>query len=227
MSAGILVVGEHGSTQIDENNFNFSCVAKGTVNMPAATVSSNGLWAMASVTLTLNGTFPLLFINPKNTAAAVARVTSSGTTHTFTIRGGLNDVGQPTADSFSWFLFDWPPAPGLHGAGFQVFNGNGQCTFDSDYPPMRIAGVLQVPTNRNDTVLSLPAGDYACCLGQGRLTRTPNPTTGSATLIDVFKITPTEVRLSQKYLLFGGLGNGTTYTNGGGGQALIIDASRL
>ncbi|WP_426106351.1 hypothetical protein [Massilia sp. TSP1-1-2] len=227
MPAGFQVIGEHGSTQIDDTYFNFACVAKGTINMPASANSSVNLYGLTPVTLTMDGTYPMLFIAPKNTVACVSRVAATGASHEFTIHGGLTEAGQPLAESFSWFLFDRPPPPVLHGSGLQVFNAAAQCTFDSNYPPMRIAGLLTVPTGLADASMTLASGDYACGLGQGRRGRTPNNVTTGATLIDAFKITPTQVKLSLKYLLFGGPSNGSTYTNGGGGQALVIDVSRL
>jgi hypothetical protein len=226
MTAGFQIFGDNGNTQIDENYFNFACVAKGTINMPATVPDSNGYKAVQSVYLTIDADYPMLFLNPKSTMAAVQRVKTTGRSHEFRIVGGMTEGSVPQAESFSWFLFDKPPAPPANGSGIQVFNDAGQCVFDSNYPPMRFMDIITVPTNSSTGSWTYPPGDYALTLGQGRRFRVAYPVANQAGVMDVFTVGSTEVRMKPEYYQFGGPGN-SSQVCGGGGKGILIDVSRL
>lgn len=227
MTAGFQIFGDNGNTQVDENYFNFACVAKGTINMPATVTDMNGYKALQTVLLTLDADYPMLFLQPKLQFSSVQRVKKlTGRSHEFKILGGMDANRQPTAETFNWYLFDRPPQPGLHGDGIQVFNDAGLCVFDSNFPPMRFIDVITTPTDFSDGSWNYPIGDYALALGQGRRSSVSYPVANQARVTDVFRISNTNITMRQEYFQFGGPGNGSQAA-GGGGKGIVIDVSRL
>lgn len=224
MPAGFQIFGDNGNLQVDENYFNMSCVQKGTVYLPAGDAYDRTL---SRVSLTFDGVYPMLFLRPRNSVAAVTSIVVDGASHKFTIVGGLAEGGAPKEDWVDWYLFDRPPPPAPHGAGLQVFNGNSECVFDSDYPPMRVIGLFPIPMTFDDPVYELPWGHYAACIGQGRQARVSVSDTTGSTWVDTFIIKDTQLFVKMSRLLIGGPSNGSSWATGGGGNVLLIDSSRL
>lgn len=139
MAAGFQVIGDHGGVQIDENFVNMVLIDKGSLDLPPANGVANDGWN----TLTFyNRETPILALDTRNDATTLMRCDRSGSTFTYYIRGNGDTRGF--TQTIRWYLFDKAPNVATN-TGLTVWDGGGRVTFNSDYEPMRIVGMLQYP----------------------------------------------------------------------------------
>lgn len=138
MPAGLQVINEYGTIQIDQDYINLCLSAKGTM-----TTSNDGLvhpQPMEVATISVNGSNPLLALRgPTGKRLNVERVSVSGNIFTFRVKSQSS-----SSFTFSYWVFDkaeWAMSGNL-GVGLQVFKGNGEVAFDSGSRPLRIVDVV-------------------------------------------------------------------------------------
>lgn len=169
MPAGFQVIGDHGGVQIDENFYNMTLKAKGSVTYPdTQLVLTMHPWAI-TVPNTIS---PVLcfhvthFTSIESVSSANGNTTYSG--YIFAAIGG----------TMEWYAFDRMPAPiSPTGAGLSVFDVNGQLTFSSEYPPMKIAAIHTIPDSTGNpdgnseyySYSNPGAGKYAACLSSPKV----------------------------------------------------------
>jgi hypothetical protein len=142
MTAGLQVIGPSSVLQIDETFRNLAFIQKGTVSgNPATLVLSNR-------------TTPVLALGGDN-LGAIWSVSVSGSTYTYTIY---------TSGTVTYYLFDVPPTPPLHGAGLQVFTSAGLIAFDSEQRYMKPKGEIVTSISGGGAVHP-PSGAFVAVSG--------------------------------------------------------------
>lgn len=220
MPNGFKIIGDHGVVQIDDTFFNLGLKAKGLLYMPPQTAN------MQVATLTVTANTPVLCIRPVATSIALLSVTRSGDQYTYTF-GGFD----PSAETFAWYLFDKMPVVAQRGAAM-VWNANGEPVFNSDYPPMKVAGIANLPnanlTTQAGAIDVGAAGVYAVCVSQGRIEHTSvRVNMGFQGVLYVEGVKVTNTGAVTKPVLrsrdsFGGL-----YGMSQGGQLMLVDVAGL
>lgn len=133
MPAGFQVINDSGVIQIDQDYFNYSMVAKGTlaVNGGGANISVSGSVA------------PVLCFRPTGAAVGIMGFTfNAGGTSVWNLRASV----QPNLTaSVDWWVFDAERAVSDTGPGLSVYDGSGNVVYNSNTPEMRVAGVASTP----------------------------------------------------------------------------------
>ncbi|MCP1652731.1 hypothetical protein [Pseudomonas nitroreducens] len=129
MPAGLQIINDAGTVQIDDNYANFLLRGKGAVTTTGPNTAQ--AWYVAVGTIQVYGSNPQIFFEANDAFVCPVSRTISGSLHTFTI---YTDV----ATTLNYYVFDndIPAAPG--NCGLQVFNGAGTLMYDSGNKPMRI-----------------------------------------------------------------------------------------
>ena len=138
MAYGIEIDNSSGVLQIDETHLNLGLVASGTATCNVAVGSPSNLY-YATVTKATGVTYPVIAIHTFGNAIALTRVSISSGSAIWNFVGGQND-------QFIYYIFDKYPAS-TTGYGLQVFDGSGNVTFNSDYPPMSVKAFGTTNTN--------------------------------------------------------------------------------
>lgn len=148
MVAGLQVISDSNTLQIDENYSNLRVVHQGTLNVIVRNTVLNDPNPGAS--LTVIGDFPMLFFgaNTSDTAFMVASRTRSGNRWTFTVYAASQTLTDGSVASVPYYIFDSMPVTSPGTFGLQVYNDNGTLVFDSSNKYLRISGVFQ-PTPFN------------------------------------------------------------------------------
>ncbi|MNM35029.1 hypothetical protein D3C81_456950 [compost metagenome] len=162
MPAGLQIVNDYGTLQIDNDYQNYMLRTKGSVTTVAA---SGGTVTNYSASIQVVGNNPQIFFDVNNGFISTGWRTVSGNVHTFAIF-------TTTVVTVSYYIFD-NDIPAAGNFGMQVFNAAGRLVFDSSNHCLRIAAVAHMPPNiSGDPVtvpVSLPAGrKYACALSFSR-----------------------------------------------------------
>lgn len=218
MPAGFQVVGSHGVVQVDQNFINLGLAGKGTVAVPGANASG---W-MGRATVTVTGTSPILCLRPTSNYAAIFSVARTGNTYTYTIAG--------TPGNVAWYLFD-RMSPGSAGqVGFEVRDANGITTFNSNFAPMIVAAIGQIPhASMTTTPASINTGvarTYAACMSEGRRQTGYIPPAGIANIyIETLNINATGA--STSYGLAQQIPAEVDYDSTQAGQILLVDVTGL
>lgn len=140
MTAGIQVIGDHGSTQIDENYFNIVLIASGvSTTQTGQTISTNEFGTTIASFITVTGVAPVICMDTRGANLTVWCIQTSGNQFTFTIIS----ASQPA--TFSYYIYDVMPNIQASNQGLTVWNSNGKVTFNSDYEPLRIINMAQIP----------------------------------------------------------------------------------
>jgi len=138
--AGFKIVGNHGSTMIDENYKNFNLTATGYVTTPQA--GQNVMYDYGGVTYT--GRNPLVAFRPLGDFSVGATGTyldGNGVYHTDFITGG--------SGSLQYYVFDTVPDYTGSTFGVQVRNASGAVTFDSNLRYLRILEIFHSYNGRS------------------------------------------------------------------------------
>lgn len=138
--AGFKIVGNHGSTMIDENYKNFNLTATGYVTTPQA--GQNVMYDYGQVTYT--GSNPLIALRPRGQFSVGATGTyqdGNGVYHTGFITGG--------SGSLQYYVFDTVPDYTGNTFGVQVRNASGAVTFDSNLRYLRILEIFHSYNDRS------------------------------------------------------------------------------
>lgn len=229
MPAGFELRGNNGTILIDSRNYNMGLRQKGTIRLA---IPSSSLFTQ----LTVAANFPILCLRPSSQRANVSYVNKNADgTFTYFLTG---DHTAANGD-IEWFLFDaMAPLPtNTNNSGLVVYNARGEVTFNSNYTPMKIAGVVDVAltgtaSNPNTIVVDAGyAGTFAACQTAPRGGLVPHPPVGGYVLQDLISITPTgaSVALTRIGPVIPGMdssGSGLgVFSNGG--QLLLVDVSNL
>lgn len=149
MSAGIQVIGDHGSVQIDQNYYNMVLITNGyatTSYQNFVTPDDTGYAPkgyLASITYT--GTSPVICVDSRGTPISQFTTIQNGNTYTFYF-ATFDGNGNPAAATFAYYIYDIVPNIQATNQGLTIWNQNGHVTFNSDYEPMRIINFGTVPS---------------------------------------------------------------------------------
>lgn len=221
MSFGFQIIGDHGITQIDDKFFNLSLKQKGQIYMAQQTAD------MQFATLTVNAQNPVLCIRPTLTSIALIKVQRAGDQYTYTF-GGFD----PNPETFWWYLFDQVPVVQQWGHAM-AWNEQGQPTFNSDYPVMKVRGIAPLPsadlTAQNGSVDAGVAGQYAVCITQGRIQHISRAIAAGqfqgAMYVEGVRVTNTGAVSSP--VLRSRDNAGIRFSSFGGGQLMLVDVAGL
>lgn len=156
MVAGLQVISDSNTLQIDENYSNLRVAHQGTLNVIVRNTVVNDPNSGAS--LTVIGNTPMLFFgaNTSNTAFIVASRTRSGNSWTFTVYAKSQTLTDGSVASVPYCIFDSMPVTSPGTFGLQVYNDNGTLAFDSSNKYLRISGVFQPTEGMLSTPLPSP-----------------------------------------------------------------------
>lgn len=165
MTAGFEVIGDHGSTQIDENFYNMAFITSGTITsslqpLIAANYSTTSLsptdYETNIAAISYSGTAPIIAIDTRSNLVSHFMTTNDGAGNfvfyflTYTITSFYNSSNGTTTYSaasnpttFAYYIFDIMPNVQANNQGLTVWNASGKVTFNSDYEPMRMIGFYQ------------------------------------------------------------------------------------
>lgn len=129
MPVGIQVFGDSGAVQIDDNYANLSLAGKGALN--PGNPSQDGGNVMTVSTAAANA---IIFLRASG-LVKLGAISDSGGTRTFTIQMATG------VTSCAYWIFGKPPAP-TSNFGLQIFDANGNCTFDATLKYMRVIGAV-------------------------------------------------------------------------------------
>lgn len=158
MTAGIQVIGDHGSVQIDENYYSMVLMTSGTLSTSLQNVEAPDTTGYAPqaylATVTYTGTSPVVCIDTKNQPIAFFYTLRNGNQFTFTFLS-FNTSGSGAAATFTYYIYDTMPNISASNQGLTVYNASGNVVFSSDYEPLRIINFAQLP---NSWTIQQPSG---------------------------------------------------------------------
>ncbi|CAN7337566.1 hypothetical protein LJR090_002564 [Bosea sp. LjRoot90] len=150
MPAGLRIINDTGTVQIDENWKNYGFRQKISVFL-----STPGL---SFYSLPVTGEAVLLAVKASTLMIEPLGSSLSGSTWTFDFRyhGEFTGGGSETVD---FYVFDVPPAGGFSNVGMQVFNASGERVYHSDMDVMKVppGGILPC----NTSFFGTPGRTYA------------------------------------------------------------------
>ncbi|UUZ75544.1 hypothetical protein LP414_27900 [Polaromonas sp. P1(28)-13] len=161
MPQGLMVLGDHGVVQIDENYSNLALKASGSIYVPAgatgASVVVYGVQAPVMCVKTPEG-LPVYVTSDQAVPNA---------TYTF--------KAEDSATTIQWYVFD-QTAPASATSGLTVYRSDGSPAYNSDWKVMKIAAVAAVPywsdpyvTAPTATASAPYVGSWAACLTSARI----------------------------------------------------------
>lgn len=104
---------------------------------PAMCLRQRGVLSGTTMSVTItNAQTPLMAFRPNNCNTAIVNIVKSGNTYTYY----FSNYASSTGWSIDYYLFDQPPttAP-TSGWHLVFFDASGKVTFNSQFPPMRLA----------------------------------------------------------------------------------------
>lgn len=120
MTAGLLVLNDGGSVQIDEKFSALAFLAKGT--------STQGTGVGSAPTFTYAANSPVIMVaGSTGHAACIAQIDNGDGTWTFLLNS------DTTGDVMSWWLFDAYSPASVAGAGLRVWDASSKLVFDSGW----------------------------------------------------------------------------------------------
>lgn len=157
MTAGILVRGDHGQTQIDGDYSNFGFVQGGTLTLTPGSVF--GFVApMVTATLTVTGTAPVVAVNGSGVFVNQYAVTQSGSSWTFYFR-----AASSVSISASYWVFD--TANRAVGAsapeGFRINDQFGVMVCHGGMDPLKVVDFINLGTPPDGWNGTSQEGQYA------------------------------------------------------------------
>lgn len=140
MPAGLYVLNDYGSVQIDENwkNYGFKQMIPMNVHVPAGTNFIANVYS-----LSVAGDAVLIAPVSTNLAVSVVRTEYSGGVWTFHFIIMREFIQSYREDETAYiYVFDAMPGTSFSNVGLDVFNAAGQRVFHSDMNPMKARAVL-------------------------------------------------------------------------------------
>jgi len=219
MTSGLQIFNANGEIQIDSNLVNFAFIQKGSVTIPAGGYINS----FPAAQIVVNGVTPILCLRPLYSFAGVVNTKIINGQYSYLING-------TGGETFNWYLFDKNPMTGNNNAGIQVFNQQGEMTFNSDRHPMRMAAIGTMPYGRlcvtpaYGSLTAQKAGEYAFCLSSVRVDSERGPTTRA--FMEGGRVTSDGmVGGAIQYMSVGGdISLGESYF---GSQALLVNVAGL
>jgi hypothetical protein len=144
-SAGLQIINDGGSFQIDQTYRNLCLRQKGTA-VTSSTLSSGSSYASFNVT---GLTSPIIAIGGSATASVQTYWDAPNSRHGFLI-----SANGAVGTSVPYYIFDVPTELGAT-YGFQVRDASGVLLFDATQPPLRVRGFYR---NQSANVSSLASG---------------------------------------------------------------------
>jgi hypothetical protein len=150
MSAGLQVIGDHGSVQIDQNYYNMVLITNGYVGSGLYNITPPDAYGDPQTTaymavINYNGTNPILCLDTKGYCCAHYQTVYNGAnSYTFYVLT-FDGNGNPTPATIAYYIYDTVPNIQATSRGLTVWNASGQVTFNSDYEPMRLINFAQCP----------------------------------------------------------------------------------
>jgi hypothetical protein len=141
--AGLTVINDFGTYQIDDTTYNLSLITKGTMNVAIDQLNTEGQFAGASQWyFNIQGPLenPIIAIRMNNAMGfGITSFTFTPETNTYTVEVNVMS-GDPAVMSavMTWYVFDRGKAVASGGAGLEVYDALGKLKFSSANPPMRI-----------------------------------------------------------------------------------------
>lgn len=135
MPAGLKLINDYGTTQIDETYHNYLLRSKGSVTTTGPD-ASQGMNA-CSATIQVSGTHPQVFFEASGAYICPGGRTISGSVHTFTI---YTDVPA----TLTYYVFDLNVPAVAGNFGLQVFTGLGTLAYSSANRPMGVVSILSL-----------------------------------------------------------------------------------
>lgn len=144
-NAGLQIINDGGSFQIDQTYRNLCLREKGTI-ATTATLSSGSSYVSFNRT---GLTSPIIAVGGSATASVQTYWDAANSRHGFLI-----SVNGAIGTSVTFYIFDVPKDLGAT-YGFQVRDASGVLLFDATQPPLRVRGFYP---NQSASVSSLAAG---------------------------------------------------------------------
>jgi hypothetical protein len=140
MPAGLAILNDYGSVQIDENwkNWGFKQLIPMSVHIPASTNFLANVYS-----LSVAGDAVLIAPVSQNLAVSVVRTEYSGgvwTYHFIILRQFI--LSYEETETAYIYVFDAMPGSSFSNVGLEVFNALGQRVFHSDMNPLKARAVL-------------------------------------------------------------------------------------
>lgn len=158
MPAGLTILNDSNTVQIDENYKNLEVTKKSPFSTTAAAGGSNwGNYQHADITYQARSVNPPMVAVEASSGSFVFLLASSGGSYTFRVVFPL----ATGSVSGTFWIFDEPPGQSSSTFGLQVFNDQGKLTFDAIARYARIVGRLSVPSQSSgdpDQQFAVPSG---------------------------------------------------------------------
>lgn len=149
MPAGFQCFNDGSFIQIDADYKNYEFSQKGTFTIGPSNLASGGS-SLGTVTVTVNGSFPVLAINCAELCYASLK-SRSGQTFTFEIYNGNN-----YNISGEYFVFDASNANSAGNVGMQIFNASAELVYDTNKKYMRVLDYFSPAGASADETRSYP-----------------------------------------------------------------------
>lgn len=168
MPAGLRIINDAGTVQVDENYFNFVLAQK----VDGLTVAhEEPAWAGSKIAFSMAGAFPLIAWQCSEIIMMQGFYESGGTWH-FVLR-----CAGPADTAYTLFAFAEPStAAGVYGAsGFEVMNTAGERVFHSSAKPARVSGSHGVSMSTAQTFDYTAGRQYATAMLRPAVEQVPRP----------------------------------------------------
>jgi hypothetical protein len=157
--AGLTVINDWGTYQIDDTTYNLSFISKGSAFVGCDQVNSEGNFAAVSqFAFNIQGPLenPVIALRMDNDMGfGIYNFQWTQNVDLYTVEVNImSDNPAVLSGTLTWYVFDRPKAIGSGNSGLEVYDANGKLKFSSANAPMRIVSANggQMPAGRTYAV---------------------------------------------------------------------------